>query len=178
MVAQKNYKRVRGFTLIELLVVIAIIGLLSSVVLASLNTARGKAKDAATLSDIKQITLALHFARDSSSNDRFPGTAGAWQCMKSSGTCWRGGYGSNPALTSALAPYMPNIPKTQAPSGTYMHDAYMYLPYYTANIGASPPGTYIIYALQEDMGASGCNGYYAGAYDAGWYYCYYLVEPL
>jgi len=41
-----NFKLSKGFTLIELLVVISIIGLLSSVVLASVNTARVKAKDA------------------------------------------------------------------------------------------------------------------------------------
>ncbi len=55
----------RGFTLIELLVVIAIIGILSSVVLASLNSARVKGRDARRISDIKQIQLALELFYDS-----------------------------------------------------------------------------------------------------------------
>ena len=48
-------KNTKGFTLIELLVVIAIIGILSSVVLASLNTARGKGADAAIKSNLANI---------------------------------------------------------------------------------------------------------------------------
>lgn len=51
--------KVRGFTLIELLVVISIIGMLSSVVLSSVNTARAKSRDARRLSDIHQIQIAL-----------------------------------------------------------------------------------------------------------------------
>ncbi|MBU6320966.1 MAG: prepilin-type N-terminal cleavage/methylation domain-containing protein [Patescibacteria group bacterium] len=49
----------RGFTLIELLVVIAIIGLLSAIVLASLNTARTRGQDAARESDVKSLETAM-----------------------------------------------------------------------------------------------------------------------
>jgi prepilin-type N-terminal cleavage/methylation domain-containing protein len=50
-----NKTHSRGFTLIELLVVISIIGLLSSIVLASLNGARKKAQEAVIKSDLKNF---------------------------------------------------------------------------------------------------------------------------
>src|SRR3989344_895564 len=49
----------RGFTLVELLVVIAIIGILSTLLLLQLNTARSRARDAKRVSDITQIRTAL-----------------------------------------------------------------------------------------------------------------------
>jgi prepilin-type N-terminal cleavage/methylation domain-containing protein len=59
------FKSKKGFTLIELLVVIAIIGILASVVLASLNSARKKSRDARRVADIKQLQLALELEFDS-----------------------------------------------------------------------------------------------------------------
>lgn len=67
--------RSRGFTLIELLVVIAIIGLLASIILASLNTAQQKGRDARRVSDLQEIGQAM-VAADSGSGVTISGCAG------------------------------------------------------------------------------------------------------
>jgi prepilin-type N-terminal cleavage/methylation domain-containing protein len=63
----KNSLR-KGFTLIELLVVIAIIGILSSVVLASLTTARSKGTDAAIQSALSSMRAQAELFYSSNNN--------------------------------------------------------------------------------------------------------------
>ncbi|QQG38223.1 MAG: type II secretion system protein [Candidatus Kaiserbacteria bacterium] len=75
----------RGFTLIELLVVIAIIGILSSVVLASLNSARKKGRDARRIADIKQLQLALELYYDAHPSTGYPTTAQYGSALVSEG---------------------------------------------------------------------------------------------
>lgn len=67
-------KKVSGFTLIELLVVIAIIGLLSTLGIVAMGTARAKARDAKRVADIQQIRTALGMY--SNENNSFPETSG------------------------------------------------------------------------------------------------------
>jgi prepilin-type N-terminal cleavage/methylation domain-containing protein len=91
----------KGFTLIELLVVIAIIGILSSVVLASLNSARQKSRDAKRVSDLKQLQLALELYYDSN-----------------------GGYPSALTTVTIVTPgYIAAIPKDPTTQGDYAYAA-------------------------------------------------------
>lgn len=57
----------KGFTLIELLVVVAIIGILASVVLASLNTARAKGADAAVKANLANMRAQAELFYDTGS---------------------------------------------------------------------------------------------------------------
>lgn len=65
IIMKKGFK---GFTLIELLVVIAIIGILASVVLASLSSARNKGADAATKSNMASIRAQAEIFNDTNNS--------------------------------------------------------------------------------------------------------------
>lgn len=99
----------KGFTLIELLVVIAIIGLLSSVVLASLSSAREKSRDARRMNDLRQIQRAMEFYYDD--NGHYP----------REGDGANGIIGEGAGLDTMLAPYLSAIPRDPLGpgSGTY-----------------------------------------------------------
>lgn len=84
---KKNLQR--GFTLIELLVVVAIIGILSAIVLVSLNSAREKARDASAKGSLSSIRAAAEIFYD---------TAGG----KYTGMCALGGSGTPSADITAL----------------------------------------------------------------------------
>lgn len=127
-----NLRKNKGFTLIELLVVIAIIGILASIVLASLNSARQKSRDAKRMADLQQIKLALELYFDAN-NTYPPGTD-----------------------ISSLAPtYI-----SQIPDGPLSGESYIYQAITNSSGGAcstAPCTYYHLGANLEDNSAAGLN---------------------
>ncbi len=112
-------KTAQGFTLIELLVVIAIIGLLSSVVLASLNSARIKGNDSRRIQEMVEIQKAVEaFNAD---YGHYPDTGGTWTSFDSPTFSGNpiGGTPSASNLTSALTAYIGKVsdPRTATIGG-------------------------------------------------------------
>jgi len=142
----------RGFTLIELLVVIAIIGMLSSVVLASLNSARTKSRDVRRLTDVRQLQTALEMYY----NDHNAYPISGW----TNSTAW------SSAFSTALAPYMPIMPTDPLNDGsTPYYGSHSYS--YYANGYGGPGQWYMIvfnlegnHAIENQDGVRTCSGSY------------------
>ena len=103
-------RKIKGFTLIELLVVIAIIGLLASIVLVSLNTARQKARDSRRLSDIRQVAIALELYYDNN-NNAYPTVIG----------CTAANWSGTMATALQTNGYMTVVPLDPMNNATYFY---------------------------------------------------------
>jgi prepilin-type N-terminal cleavage/methylation domain-containing protein len=116
----------KGFTLIELLVVIAIIGVLSSVILASLNTARQKSFDAKRFSDLRNVEQALdNYYTD---HGAYPVTAGTHFYSN----CNYGAYTYQSVANNVIpglvtGGYIGAIPTGPQTVGTSNYDCYAYI---------------------------------------------------
>lgn len=114
----------RGFTLIELLVVISIIGMLSSIVMVSVASAREKGRDAARISQIHQIDLAVQlYIADNNKAPDLGGTCGpaalSSVCIARSsenGSAWQ-------AFTSDIQKYMSKVPNDPCATGCKSADS-------------------------------------------------------
>ncbi|MBY0309650.1 prepilin-type N-terminal cleavage/methylation domain-containing protein [Patescibacteria group bacterium] len=102
----------KGFTIIELLIVVTIIGLLASVIIASVQDARRASRDARMISDLKQVQNALELFRNANN--------GLYPCIPPATP----GGPTNPRIVtmtsgcSDLTPYMATLPTSLNPAHT------------------------------------------------------------
>jgi prepilin-type N-terminal cleavage/methylation domain-containing protein len=108
----------KGFTLIELLVVIAIIGLLSTLAVVALNSARQKSRDAKRVADIKQIqtALELYFADQNSYPSHGAGANLVLGGATSRALCGGAAPGWVASCGSGDTVYMGLVPAASAPA--------------------------------------------------------------
>ncbi len=143
----------RGFTLIELLVVIAIIGMLSSIVLASMNSARVKARDAKRLSDMHNIRQALELYY--SDNNAYP-TSDLDGCGG-----WDIGNKDYQLLNGKLDGYIPKVPNDVKATGNCT--GYRYYRYSAGNYGCdASKGAYYVLGVVDMESSSRPHKYSPG----------------
>lgn len=176
----------QGFTLIELLVVISIISLLASIVFASLNSARSKARDTRRVADVRQIVLALNFVADSTGGT-YPTSGGTWRCLgnpeSATANCWgTAGFVGFTTLNNALLSYLNPIPKDPRNNDNTGCGRNAYL--YNSNVPAgdrypgSPAGTYIHWYFENaSAGSAACAGGVNPGIDSCGPYCELWVGP-
>lgn len=142
----KKAGSISGFTLIELLVVIAIIGVLASIVLASLNSARRKSRDARRITDVKQIQLALELYFDGQGNQYPLGSATACSLTTA--------HGLELLQASGYIPQVPKDPLSGNTDGTSI--CYRYAS--GVPTGGSTRTTYHLAATLEESANPAFNG--------------------
>jgi prepilin-type N-terminal cleavage/methylation domain-containing protein len=109
----------KGFTLIELLVVIAIIGLLSTIAVVALNSARSKSRDAKRVADIKQIQTALELAFAETNGYPVSATGTVLGAGSAKVLCNNNDTAVFQADTTGCSTvFMPLIPENQTPGGS------------------------------------------------------------
>ena len=116
-------KKQKGFTLIELLVVIAIIGLLATIVMVSLNSARKKARDTKRRGDLKQVSLALEMYYND--NNGYPSNGGTWwgNCASYGSHGTSGASGWVPNLATAYMSALPLDPNSPNAGACYLYNS-------------------------------------------------------